>query len=73
MKVERPPCKLCGKNVDHVLTYGADRKPFVEYVADKSFVEKTPKQRLRWLFNKKFCNKCLTPGAKYNSDHGCVV
>ena len=64
-------CSLCGKTVDHVLSYTDDKKPYIEYIACKMFVEMNCQQRDNLLFKKKFCNKCLTPGVKYGSNHVC--
>ena len=67
----KPSCVLCGDTKDHVLSYGKDGVPYIEYIACKVFVEKTPQERDKLLFKKKLCNKCLTPGVKFSSTHDC--
>ena len=67
----RASCLLCGKSEDHIQSTDQHGKPYVEYVACKMFVEKKARERDRLLFRKRFCGKCLKPGAKYNSTHDC--
>ncbi len=64
-------CSICGKSNDHVLSYDNTGKPYIEYVACKNFTEKSCKDRSKILFRKRFCNKCLVPGVKFNSEHVC--
>ena len=68
---ENTACFICDKKYDHVLSYDENKKPFVAYIACKVFAGKTCRERDKLLFKKKFCNKCLTPGVKYNADHVC--
>ncbi len=69
--VEKYLCHICGKDQDHVLSFDPNNKPYVEYVACKVFVSKSPRDRDKLLFQKKLCGKCLKSGAKWNSDHSC--
>ena len=48
-----------------------DGKSHIEYISCKTFVEMKAKARDKLLFKKRLCSKCLKPGARYNSDHGC--
>ena len=66
-----PTCLICGKSKDHVISTDGKGKKHVEYVACKIFVEKTPHQRNKLLLKKRFCARCLNPGAIWNSDHEC--
>ena len=70
-KVPTAKCYICSKEEDHVVSYDSSKKPYVEYVACKDFVDKTPKQRDKLLFKKRFCSKCLKPGVKWNASHDC--
>ena len=63
-------CLICGHD-DHIQSVDSQGKFYVEYVACKSFVDKTSKERDRLLFRKRLCTKCLKPGAKYNDTHDC--
>ena len=52
------------------------KKKCVSYLACKTFVEKTPSERLKLLKDKGLCYQCLTPGAKVDhaktcNDHYC--
>ena len=69
--LEKCSCFICGKDENHVLSWDSNKKPFISYVACKSFVDKTNKERDQLLFKKRLCNKCLTPGAKFGSTHDC--
>ncbi len=64
-------CFICGKSNDHVISSDDNGNPYIEYIACKAFAEKTCRERSKILFKKKFCNKCLTPGVFYKSDHDC--
>ena len=64
-------CYICGNPSDHVRSFDGDGKPYIEYVACKQFVEMSPRERDKTLFKKRFCNKCLKPGVKWNSEHQC--
>ena len=64
-------CFICDKTVDHVLSYKDDKKPYIEYIACKTFADMNCQQRDNLLFKRKFCNKCLSPGVKYSSNHTC--
>ena len=66
-----PACFICDKRTDHVLSYDSNNICYVAYIACKKFVELGCKARDRLLFRKKFCNKCLKPGMKYNAPHDC--
>ena len=68
---EKCSCHICGKDTDHVQSLDSNKKPYIDYVACKTFVEKTPKDRDFLLFKKRLCNKCLKPGAKFGSKHNC--
>ena len=70
-KPEKCSCHICGKDDDHVLSMDSNKKPVIEYVSCKVFVDKTCAERDKLLFKKRFCNKCLTPGVKYGSNHDC--
>ena len=67
----KPTCSICGKSENHVSTPGKDGKPCIEYVACKTFVDFPTVEREKVLFKKKLCNKCLSPGKKFNSEHVC--
>ena len=62
---------ICDKTVDHVISYDNDNNPFIEYIACKVFADMNCQQRDNLLFKRKFCNKCLSPGVKYGSNHVC--
>ena len=64
-------CMICGSEEDHVLSYDANQKPYVSYVACQKFVDMTCKERDKFLFSKKWCSKCLMPGVKFGSPHDC--
>ena len=64
-------CSLCGKDQDHVISLRSDKSAYVEYIACKIFADKPPKERDNFLFKKRFCNKCLSPGVKFGSKHDC--
>ena len=64
-------CHLCDQSNDHVLSFDAKNVPFISYIACKTFAGMTCKDRDKLLFKKKFCNKCLSPGIKYDSKHDC--
>ena len=66
-----PVCYICGKSKEHVISTDGKGNKHVEYVACKNFVEKTPHQRNKLLLKKRFCARCLKPGAIWNSDHEC--
>ena len=68
---ERCLCHICGKDQDHVLSMDSNNKPYVEYVACNVFVGKSPRERDKLLYRKRFCSKCLTPGVRWNADHPC--
>ena len=65
------PCFICGNSKDHVKSFDANSKPFIEYVACRTFAEMKTSERNKLLYKNKFCAKCLTPGVKYNSEHVC--
>ena len=60
-----------GKDEDHVLSWDPNKKPYIDYVACKAFVEKSPHERNKILFKKRMCSMCLQPGVKWNSEHPC--
>ena len=66
-----PTCLICGKCNDHILTTDSNGKKHVEYVACKTFVDKSPHQRNTLLLKKRFCGSCLKPGVIWNSEHEC--
>ena len=68
---ERCLCHICGKDQDHVLSTDLNNKPYVEYVACNVFVGKSPRERDKLLYRKRFCSKCLTPDVRWNADHPC--
>ena len=68
---EKCVCYICGKDEDHVLSWDSNRKPYIDYVACKAFVEKSPHERNKIIFKKRMCTKCLKPGVKWNSEHQC--
>ena len=39
---EKCLCYICGKNEDHVLSWDSNKRPYIDYVACKAFVEKSP-------------------------------
>ena len=66
-----PTCRLCGKSEEHVFSTDGKGKKYVEYIACKAFVDKTPHERNKLLLRKRFCAKCLKPGVIWNSEHKC--
>ena len=64
-------CHICGYVGDHVISIKEDGKPCIEYVACKRFVGLKPRERDQMLFKKRFCNKCIKPGVRWNSEHSC--
>ena len=67
----KPVCLICGKSEGHVVKVGPDGKSRIEYISCKMFIELAASARDKLLFKKRFCSKCLKPGAKWNSDHNC--
>ena len=67
----KPLCHLCGKNdhMSYVSPYSQRR--CVSYLACKTFVEKSPLERLKLLEGKGLCYQCLTPGAKIDHAKNC--
>ena len=64
-------CFICDNSSDHVLSFDKSNVPFVDYIACKVFADLTCKERDKLLFKKKFCNKCLSPGMRYDAKHDC--
>ena len=60
-------CSVCGK-ADHMVTINHFGRRVVQYFSCKMFVDMTPKQRFKLLFDKGFCYQCLSPGATV--EHG---
>ena len=75
-KGENPPgpltekcvCNIWGKDEDHVLSMNGE-KAYIDYVACKMFVDKSPRERDKLLYKKHLCSKCLKPGIKWNAEH----
>ena len=60
-------CVLCGK-ADHSVTIDHFGRQVVQYFSCKMFVDMTPKERFKLLYEKGLCYQCLSPGAKV--EHG---
>ena len=63
-------CHICDK-FGHVVTTNSIGRPDVQYYACKKFVEMTPEDRRKILFNRKFCAQCLEPGVRFGEKHNC--
>ena len=63
-------CHICDK-FGHVVTTNSIGRPDVQYYACKKFVEMTPEDRRKILFNGKFCAQCLKPGVRFGEKHNC--
>ena len=62
-------CYICGEKCDdleHVATSGPGGIKVIQYFSCKTFVNKTPSERLALLKDKNLCFQCLLPGAKAN-------
>ena len=60
-------CFVCGK-ADHIATTDHFGRQVVQYFSCKTFVEMTPKQRFKLLYDKGLCYQCLSPGVSV--EHG---
>ena len=63
-------CHICGKG-GHIVSTDKKGKKHIDYVACKSFVHMTPKDRRSALMREKFCLQCLSQGMKFNREHTC--
>ena len=64
-------CLFCGSFRDHVISIDSNNQPYINYFACKKFVDMTCRERNKFLFSKKWCAKCLTPGVKHGSSNVC--
>ena len=60
-------CHICGAlsgESNHISTNGPGGSKIIQYISCRTFVEKTPAQRLSLIRKKGFYFQCLFPGAK---------
>ena len=63
-------CHICGDS-DHIVSTDKKGKKYIDYVACKSFVHMTPKERRAVIMRQKFCLQCLSPGMRFDKEHTC--
>ena len=63
-------CHIC-KESGHVITKNRDEQDVIQYYACKKFVEMSPEERKKALYERKLCAGCLEPGVRFNSKHDC--
>ena len=56
---------------NHVVSVNKNGKSQIEYFACKHFVELSPFDRRKTLYEKGFCGKCLRPGMTRGLEHDC--
>ena len=64
-------CHICGRAENHVVSVNKNGKSQIEYFACKHFVELSPFDRRKTLYEKGFCGKCLRPGMTRDPEHDC--
>ena len=64
-------CHIYG-DADHIVSTDKKGKKYIDYVACKSFVHMTPKERRPAIMRQKNCLQCLSPGMRFDKEHTYV-